>query len=55
VVGDGAHPIRIRDRGATELLNDESHGRAGYRVHLEALQRNREVETDVRPIPRAEV
>ncbi len=30
MVGDNAHAIGIADRGATELLNDESHGPRGY-------------------------
>ena len=31
VVGDGADAIGIGDRGATELLDEESHGRTRYR------------------------
>ncbi len=31
MIGDDAHAIGVGHRGATELLNDESHGREGYR------------------------
>ncbi len=31
MIRDGAHPLGIPDRGATELLHDKSHGRARYR------------------------
>jgi hypothetical protein len=31
VIGDLTHAISIRNRRASEFLNDESHGEKGYR------------------------
>ena len=40
VIGHRPHAIGVGDRGATELLDDESHGRGGYPEHPGARSRS---------------